>query len=228
MYKEYCVYIHKNRQNNKVYIGQTCQKPQRRWKKGKGYKNCYHFFNAINKYGWDSFEHIILKQHLTLEEANYWESFYIKYYKTLFNQFGYNLSSGGSHPIPSKQTRQKMRQKKLGTKQTQQTKQKIRQSHLGKNFSKQHKEKLSQAAKNRKIQGFQNKKHTQATKEKIGRKNGKAVLCVQTGIVYYSAAEACRQLGLKSNHINDCINNPTRYKTFGGYHWKRYMPEEEL
>ena len=96
MYKEYCIYIHKNRQNNKVYIGQTCQKPQRRWKKGKGYKNCYYFFNAINKYGWDSFEHIILKQHLTLEEANYWEKYYIQKYNSTNPQFGYNIREGGN------------------------------------------------------------------------------------------------------------------------------------
>lgn len=96
MYKEYCIYIHKNRQNNKVYVGQTCQKPQRRWQKGKGYKNCYYFFNAINKYGWDSFEHIILKQHLTLEEANYWEKYYIQEYNSINPQFGYNIREGGN------------------------------------------------------------------------------------------------------------------------------------
>lgn len=102
MYKEYCVYVHKNKQNQKVYIGQTCQKPERRWQNGKGYKNCHHFFNAINKYGWDMFDHVILKQHLSLEEANYWEKYYISKYNSSNPLFGYNIREGGDSAISEK------------------------------------------------------------------------------------------------------------------------------
>ena len=34
--KKYCVYKHIF-PNNKVYIGVTCQKPEYRWRNGKGY-----------------------------------------------------------------------------------------------------------------------------------------------------------------------------------------------
>ena len=34
-----------------------------------------------------------------------------------------------------------------------------------------------------------------------------------------------KKLNMKSNHVNDCINNPKRYKTSGGYHWIRYKEE---
>ena len=37
--KLYCIYMHKNKVNNKVYIGQTCQSPERRW--GKNGINYY-------------------------------------------------------------------------------------------------------------------------------------------------------------------------------------------
>lgn len=49
MESTYCIYIHKNKINNKVYVGQTCQKSESRWKLGEGYKNSPKFYNAIKK-----------------------------------------------------------------------------------------------------------------------------------------------------------------------------------
>ena len=34
----YIIYKHINKINGKIYIGQTCQKPEYRWNHGKGYK----------------------------------------------------------------------------------------------------------------------------------------------------------------------------------------------
>jgi len=51
----YTIYIHKNKINGKVYIGQTGQDPKKRWDNGNGYKTCSRFWNAIQKYGWDNF-----------------------------------------------------------------------------------------------------------------------------------------------------------------------------
>ena len=41
------IYMHRNLINNKVYIGQTIQKPEYRWNEGKGYKGSSLFYNAI-------------------------------------------------------------------------------------------------------------------------------------------------------------------------------------
>ena len=94
----YIIYMHKNKINGKVYIGQTCQKPEYRWgKEGNGYKQCPLFYNAIQKYGWNNFEHIILKTGLASDEANLMEKYYIKKFNSIDPKFGYNLSKGGDN-----------------------------------------------------------------------------------------------------------------------------------
>ena len=96
----FTIYKHINKKNGKVYIGQTIQRPEDRWKNGAGYRNCTKFYNAIQKYGWDNFEHIILEQkEMTQEEANELENFYIKKYNCLDDKYGYNITEGGYKTI---------------------------------------------------------------------------------------------------------------------------------
>lgn len=61
----YTVYMHTNKTNLKRYIGITGQTVQERWRDGKGYKSCILFNRAIQKYGWDGFEHEIVASNLT-------------------------------------------------------------------------------------------------------------------------------------------------------------------
>lgn len=86
----FIVYKHINKINNKVYIGITKRKPSERWKNGNGYKNNIHFFSAIQKYGWNNFEHIILNESLSEEEAKLLEEKYIKEYDSTNPEKGYN------------------------------------------------------------------------------------------------------------------------------------------
>ena len=92
----YKVYIHKNKINDKVYIGITGQKNVKdRWKKGNGYKGQVQFYNAIQKYGWDNFTHKVLYDNLTKEEACEKEKELIKEYDSINPLYGYNLEKGG-------------------------------------------------------------------------------------------------------------------------------------
>lgn len=93
--KCYTVYMHKNKINNKVYIGITCQKTKYRWGAGSGYKKQIKFYNAICKYGWENFEHIILYENLTFEEAKEKEIEMIKKYNSFSKNNGYNATKGG-------------------------------------------------------------------------------------------------------------------------------------
>ena len=100
MDKKYCVYKHTNKVNNKVYIGITCQKPEKRWDSGWGYMKQEVFFNAIKKYGWNGFTHEILFDGLTQEEAAQKEIELIAFYKSNCQRYqsptyGYNATDGG-------------------------------------------------------------------------------------------------------------------------------------
>lgn len=92
---KYNIYKHTNLINNKSYIGITSQKCQNRWGiNGKGYELQPKFYNAIQKYGWDNFQHDILYTDLNKETALKIESELIKEYNTIEN--GYNISPYGN------------------------------------------------------------------------------------------------------------------------------------
>ena len=104
----YCVYIHTNTVNGKKYVGLTKQKPQNRWRNGKGYKQNIKFWRAIEKYGWEAFTHEIVLDHLSSEQAGQLEQILIQKFDTINN--GYNIDLGGSTTNHSEATKEKMRQ----------------------------------------------------------------------------------------------------------------------
>lgn len=99
----YCIYMHINVINHKVYIGQTNRKPEYRWNNGKGYMSQKYFWNDIEKYGWNNFDHLILKDNLTKEEADNLEKYYINRYRAGDEKYGYNGTFTGSYYIEPKQ-----------------------------------------------------------------------------------------------------------------------------
>ena len=98
--KRYMVYCHTNKVNGKKYIGLTSQRLlSQRSKGGKAYKGCRYFWNAIQKYGWDSFSHDVLESGLTRAQAKEREQYYIALYDTQNPDNGYNIDNGGFTPV---------------------------------------------------------------------------------------------------------------------------------
>ena len=105
--RRWCVYIHTNKHNGKVYVGITSKEPHRRWGiNGSQYreKGQRVFYRAIQKYGWDNFKHEIVAKGLTKEEAETIEVDLIALYKSNCRRyknptFGYNQTDGGSGTI---------------------------------------------------------------------------------------------------------------------------------
>lgn len=207
--KKWCVYIHINKVNKKVYVGQTSLKPERRWANGKGYKNSSYFELAIQKYGWDNFEHIILKDNLTQDEANYWEQYYIKQYNSINREYGYNLTSGGNNfKIVSEETRKKMSDSQKGT----------NNSMYGHIYTKEERERFSQVQLERyknpeeriktgiAMQEYYKKPGAKEKQKQIVRKAlGKSVQCIETGQIFECIVDAAKWCGQKTGYgIGQC------------------------
>ena len=203
----YCVYSHTNKTNGKTYIGLTSMTPEERWKSGKGYHSGTHFRNAIDKYGWDNFEHKIIKDNLTKEEASYLEQYYISFYNSTDRHYGYNMSSGGEcggHP-QTEETRMKISEHSVGFKgrtHTEETLEKMRNAKSGKNHPNYGKH-LSEETKN---------KISEAHK-KI---RNKMVYCEELDCIFESLSEASEKIGRSKATIVDCCKG--RQKTCNGYH----------
>lgn len=94
-YKNWKVYIHINKINQKKYVGITGQTLQARWRtNGIGYKGQI-FYKAIKKYGWNNFDHIVLKDTYTQKEACNIEKMLISFFNSSSKKYGYNMSDGG-------------------------------------------------------------------------------------------------------------------------------------
>lgn len=115
--KKWCVYLHINKINGKIYVGQTCKTPRARWQNGTGYRTQTHFWASICKYGWDNFEHRIVASDLTQREANLIEKMLIERLDTMNPEKGYNKDSGGNgRRFVSEETRRKISLSHIGEK----------------------------------------------------------------------------------------------------------------
>ena len=216
----YTLYEHVNKINGKRYIGITGRNPQERWGRGgKNYRTTPRFFSAIEKYGWDNFEHNIVKDNLTREEACKMEKDLIKKYRTQEKLFGYNILEGGDTPVIPEEVRQKMSKSKMGNKNgnhpcSEETKEKIRQSLIGKPFSKERKKKLSEAAKKRHVPCSDGKRKT------LSKSYPKKcpVFCEETGKTYESVQECARQLNLFATNVSKVCKGKLSHAK--GYHLK--------
>lgn len=231
------VYKHTNKANGKVYIGITSDVPSNRWANGNKYKNNEYFTSAINKYGWDGFEHEVLCANLTKEEAIEEEICLICAYRSADREFGYNISLGGVGAISvSEETRAKMRVSASGERNANYGKPKSEEvkkllSESNKRYWAEHpkptgwkhtpesRAKMSQALKGRAPTRL-GAKLTEEHKRSLSEKRSKTVLCIETGVVYKNARMASSETGANCTSISDVCNHKRGRTVAGGYHWK--------
>ena len=206
MNKSYIIYLHRNKINGKCYVGQTCQEPTARWgKNGWHYHDQEYFYRAIQKYGWNNFEHIILEKNISKEKVDERECYWGGYYHSLAPE-GYNLQLG------------KFESKNISTLST-------------KNRSEASLEKWENDEYRQKVVNSRKKMWKEASEEtkqkmlnnldrsgKGGKARSKKVECIETGIIYESTREAERQTGIGHNNISQVCNG--KRLTAGKFHWR--------
>lgn len=168
------IYITTNLTNKKMYIGKKIFASNWRTYLGSGIG----LKKAIQKYGKDNFNRIIIDLAKTKEELNKKEIFYIDKFNAISSSNFYNMAKGGiggdTYSGKSKEEIETIK-KKLGFKKE--------KHHM---FG----------------------KHTpDEVKKKIIEKTGKKVRCVETKIIYNSTREAERITGIHHENIAHCCRN---------------------
>lgn len=184
---EYCVYCHTNKINGKKYIGITKTLPTKRWHGGKGYSTQPKFYNAIQKYGWDGFDHEIIASKLTQEEAKNFEILLIDKLNCVQN--GYNVSLGGDTGNGveyTKEIREKLSRRFSGE----------GNPRYGATLTEETKRKISQTLTGRKIP------------EKSRGNNTMAKKVVYDGIIFDCGKDLADYLGVSADTIYSWLSDP--------------------
>lgn len=169
------VYMYTNKVNGRRYVGIT-NDIERRHK--EHIRNSTQLIDKkINEYGIDNFDLVILFTG-TYEECKLKEKEYIKEYKTLASQNGYNVTEGGdgvvgfSHSEESKKKMSEAHKNIEHKPHSEETKQKISKSNIGKHSdykpTEETKQKISSSLTGRKLNEEQRKAISNG---KIGEKN---------------------------------------------------------
>lgn len=235
--RKYCVYMHTNKENDKKYVGITCQKPETRWHYGKGYapnkkqkqQNTV-FYNAILKYGWDNFKHEILSENLTKDEAYKLEQELIILYNSK-KPNGYNLTDGGYGTIGAIITEERRRKISESLKKRYET---MESASKGRKLSPEHIEKLkNRPVKRGKDSAWYGRKHTEESKKKVSNglkeyfkthDNSHMSPVWQYSIggkfirEWKSISSICKELGCDGSSISACCTG--KYKKSGGFIWR--------
>ena len=231
--------MHKNKINDKVYIGITSRDAKDRWGlNGSGYgEQQIAFKNAIDKYGWDGFEHIIIAENLTRQEASEMEISLIDTYKSncrrYYNpSYGYNMTDGGegtSGRMCTEETK-----KKIGAKAKERLSNPENHPWFGRSHTEESREKMSKIRKGRpalnkgvKVSEEIRKKLSESRKgTNVGVNNpnyghGKAVVQLdKNGMLiaeYSTISEASRATDVEVSCISACCLGKTQ--TAFGYQW---------
>lgn len=221
----YTIYKYTNKHNGKVYVGQTSTTlKERAQSNGRNYRESRRFYEAIQKYGWDSFTSEILDHALTLEESHKLEKQYIAMYRSNEAEYGYNIQEGGycgpegeSAEIISRKAVERYKDRTsnpmYGKKHTAETKLKISQANSGQNNAMYgskwtEKQRLLCGTKGKKLNLSDEQR--EALRQKclatIAHAGTKKVYCVEDDCYYDSVTEAACHYGVAKSTLSGHLN----------------------
>lgn len=186
---------------SEIYVGITCQKVEKRWRKGKAYKNNKKLYSAIQKYGWDNFSKEIIETGLKENEAPARERFYIEKYNSFYK--GFNNSVGGE--ISTEEKIAHIAKSLRGRKIPKYVRTKMSNTTKGRVFSDEHKRHLSESHIG-KPSYWEGRRRSKETKAKISEKLSIPIKCIETGVIYRNCSELASEFGVAISTANKWSN----------------------
>lgn len=237
--------MYTNNSNGKRYIGQTVDFNTRH----ANHKHCSRnpknesylyrpFYRALKKYGIEGFTVSILREDVADKCAlNLLEYYYIKKYKTLASEHGYNIADGGNSGNPyAGKTKEEIEE--IGRKISESLRSKYSSggyTHpmIGRKWTEE--QRINTLEARRKIyesDGYvsplKGRRHTEETRKKMREKRKGKTPCIKPVLQYTkdgvfikrwsSIREAGTALNISQEGIGRCCMG--RYSTSGGYCWK--------
>lgn len=222
------IYRIRNLINGKVYIGMTTKGLKNRWKKhlynARKDETNNKFYNAINKYGKDNFEVMVIETGIkSFRQLKELEIYYIGLFNSFIN--GYNSTLGGDGCVGYKHTPEaieKIIETSTGRIHSEETKRRISEALRGRTLTNEHKQKISKGLNGKEVSLETRRKISQSMK---GNKNQRTVSIYQVSKqyeivnVFETIADANVYIGRNANHgaISKCING--KQISTGGYYW---------
>lgn len=195
--------------SGKIYIGQAID-IETRWKRHindlKSNRHCNnHLQRAWNSYGESVFSFSIVRE-CGETELDMFEEYYIRELKAFDPAYGYNLTFGGEGGRKTEEVKQKLRKPKSKPRTAEHSK-KLGLAHIGK------------APWNKGGRTSDEAKHKQSL-AKLGKPahNRKAVMCLDTGIVYASSTEAASGCNVIAANVRKCCRGERPHTC--GYHFQ--------
>ena len=192
------VYLHIS-PNGKRYYGATSREVERRWVGGRGYKKNDRFWEGIQKYGWNNFQHIIVARYLTKDEAYWLEEELIREWNTTNPDKGYNITNGGPGAN--------------GLKHSIETRKKMSGNHV------------DVSGENHPMYG---KHHTIDIKNRLSKVNkgknnpmAKSVICLTTKRIFFTAREGSKYYNCNYSNISQCCQG--KFKSAGKLNGQRLV-----
>lgn len=217
-----CIYLWTNLVNGKKYVGQTKCFRNRMSQYRNGAFNV-RMRKDVKEHGIDNFEITILERDIAKEDLDEREQYWLDYYKSYDERYGYNICQFASSTRGYKLTPEQCLAHSLRVKGD-------RNGMYGKKHTDEWRKEHSDWLKNKwandeeyrqfwsdKMSGENNYFYG---KRFYGDKNGhaKAIRCIELDKIYTTVKEAAEECGMSRQNISHVLNG--RQETAGGYHWE--------
>lgn len=232
------VYCITNNTNGKKYVGVTTNGYKNRfanhvWHSRKLSGSCRALYNAMRKYGQESFTVELIDTASSFEEMNNLEREHILALNTLYPN-GYNLTDGGDAGVFSENTRKMMSERLKGKPLGEKNRQGLIKAWADKKIRALRIEAIKGAMNRPEVrkktsERQKGKPKSESHIENLRKVRASPVVCVETGYVFDAIADAVlwvRHQGKypKANHAKIIRASKGDAYTAYGYHWKRHAP----